>query len=226
MICVTGDIHGDITRFNNKNIRKLRKNDVLIVCGDFGFIWDGTKKEQRILKKLGKKPYYILFADGCHENFDLLNEYPVSDFCGGKVRVISGRLMHAERGSIFDIDGKKVFIFGGGQSADIDIRSSAKKWWEAELPVGDEIAAGANNLSDIGNEVDYIITHEPPGSLKELLGVDTRHVSEMHSFFDAIKENCRFKMWFFGKCHKNKIIPSKYKALFDECVIIDNQKNK
>ena len=110
MICVTGDIHGDITRFNNKNIRKLRKNDVLIVCGDFGFIWDGTKKEQRILKKLGKKRYYILFADGCHENFDLLNEYPVTDFCGGKVRVISGRLMHAGRGSIFELDGKKVTL--------------------------------------------------------------------------------------------------------------------
>ncbi len=224
MICITGDIHGDITRFKNKNIKKLRKNDVLIVCGDFGFIWDGTKKEQRILKKLGKKRYYILFADGCHENFDLLNEYPVTEFAGGKVRVISGRLMHAERGSIFELDGKKVFIFGGGQSTDIDIRSSAKKWWEAELPVGSEIAVGADNLSNIGNEVDYIVTHEPPGSMKELLGSDTRQVSEMHSFFDAVKENCRFKMWFFGKCHKNKLIPPKYKALFDECFLIKKEK--
>ena len=220
MICITGDIHGDLSRFNDKHIKKLRKNDYLLVCGDFGFLWDGTKREKHILKKLGKKKYYIIFADGCHENFDLLNEYPVSDFAGGKVRIISGRLMHAERGTVLDLDGKKVFFFGGGQSTDIDIRSSAKKWWEDELPIGNEIAEGAENLRLNDNEVDYIVTHEPPGSLKEIFYPNSRQTSEMHAFFNAVKENCRFKMWFFGECHKNRLIPPKYKALFDECFII------
>ncbi|MEG0615810.1 MAG: metallophosphoesterase family protein, partial [Oscillospiraceae bacterium] len=73
MICITGDVHGDFTRFNDKRIKRLRKNDCLIICGDFGFLWNGSRKEKSLLKKLGRKRYNVLFVDGCHENFELLN---------------------------------------------------------------------------------------------------------------------------------------------------------
>ena len=75
MICVTGDLHGDITRFKSPVLKKLRRGDALIITGDFGCIWDGSKKEKKMLKKLGKKKYNVLFAEGVHENFDLLEEY-------------------------------------------------------------------------------------------------------------------------------------------------------
>ena len=55
MICVTGDLHGDITRFGSPVLKKLRRGDALIITGDFGCIWDGSKKEKKIHKKLGKK---------------------------------------------------------------------------------------------------------------------------------------------------------------------------
>ncbi|MDE7289551.1 MAG: metallophosphoesterase, partial [Oscillospiraceae bacterium] len=116
MICITGDMHGNYNRFNDSKIKKLKKGDFLIVCGDFGFIWDGSPKEKSILKKIGRKRFYTLFVEGCHENFDLLNEYPEEDFCGGKVNVISGRLMHMKRGSMFNLQGHKFFAFGGGQT--------------------------------------------------------------------------------------------------------------
>lgn len=76
MVYVTGDIHGDITRFSEKELKLLKKQDTLIICGDFGFIWNGSKSEQRTLKQLNKSPYTIAFLDGTHENFDLLEEYP------------------------------------------------------------------------------------------------------------------------------------------------------
>ena len=94
MIYVTGDLHGDLSRFSDPRIRRLRKGDILIVCGDFGFIWSGSGKEQKILKKLGRLPYAVLFVDGCHENFDLLRDYPVTDWNGGKAQVIEGGLVH------------------------------------------------------------------------------------------------------------------------------------
>lgn len=74
MIYITGDLHGDISRFSAPAMRRLRKGDTLIVCGDFGFVWDGSAKEQKLLKKIGAKPYTVLFLDGCHENFQLLQE--------------------------------------------------------------------------------------------------------------------------------------------------------
>ena len=47
MILITGDTHGDLSRFKKKELKKLRKNDTLIICGDFGFVWNGSKTEQR-----------------------------------------------------------------------------------------------------------------------------------------------------------------------------------
>ena len=54
MILMTGDVHGDITRFSHKRLRELKKGDTLIVCGDLGLIWDGSDREKRVLKKLKK----------------------------------------------------------------------------------------------------------------------------------------------------------------------------
>ena len=224
MICITGDMHGDLSRFNDKRIKALKKNDVLIVCGDFGFVWDGSKHEQRILKKIGKKRFCTLFVDGCHENFDLLAKYPESDFCGGIVHRISGNLMHIKRGSVLSIQGYKFFGFGGGQTKELEIRRESHTWFEAELPDNDEIEYAIQNLKNAGGEVDYIITHEPPASMKEFLGFEVNQISFMHTFFDKVKNNCRFKMWFFGKAHINKLVPPKYRCLFDEVVVLKNEK--
>ena len=72
MIYVTGDVHADLGRFKGKAAKKLKKGDTLIVCGDFGFVWDGSKKEQRVLKWLGRRRYSVLFVEGTHDNLDLL----------------------------------------------------------------------------------------------------------------------------------------------------------
>jgi len=220
LICITGDTHGDLSRFKHKYIKKLKKNDCLIICGDFGFVWDGSEKEQKILKKIGKKKFYTLFVEGCNENYDLLEKYPEQEFCGGKVRVISGKLMQLVRGSIYDIQGYSIFAFGGGQSKEMDTRLDCNTWYEAELPTNDEISSAVGNLKFRENTVDYIITHEPPGSLKEFLSFEAHERSRMHAFFDAIKNECTFKMWFFGKLHKNKLIPPKYNCLFDDVIQI------
>ncbi|MBR7085512.1 MAG: metallophosphoesterase, partial [Oscillospiraceae bacterium] len=76
MVYITGDMHGEWERFKEKAIRQLKKEDTLIICGDFGFIWDGSKKEKQVLKKMSELPFTVAFLDGCHENFDLLEQYP------------------------------------------------------------------------------------------------------------------------------------------------------
>ena len=220
MICITGDMHADLDRFKDKRIKKLKRNDALIVCGDFGFLWDGSKKEKRILKKIGRKRYYTLFVDGCHENFDLLNEYQETNWCGGKVHPISGKLLHLKRGEIYDIQGKKIFAFGGGHSDDMDIRRYSNTWWEAENPTFDEINSGKEHLKDNDNTVDYIVTHEPPATIKEFLQTNDKHLSEMGIFFEDMKKTCKFKTWFFGKYHINKKISSQYEAMFTNVVVI------
>lgn len=215
MIYVTGDTHGDFNRFKDPAFKKLKKGDILIICGDFGFIWDNSKHEQAILKKLEQKDYTIAFLDGCHENFDILESYPTANWCGGKVHVIGKNLIHLMRGQVYEIEEKRIFTFGGGHSQDYDFRREGDKWWEREQPTHSEIIDAINNLNEFSNEMDYIITHEPPASLKDCLGVDVFQRLEVHAFFEDIIKMCKYKKWFFGKCHVDKHIPIKFYAVFN-----------
>ena len=98
MIYITGDTHGDISRFRDSITRKLRRDDTLIVCGDFGFIWDGSRAEMNMIRKLDELRYTIAFIDGCHENFDLLAQYPEISWNGGIASQISDNIIHLKRG--------------------------------------------------------------------------------------------------------------------------------
>lgn len=215
-----GDTHGDISRFSHKNIKKLKKGDYLIICGDFGFIWDGSEKENALLKKIGAKPFTTVFTDGCHENYDILARYEETELNGSRAHRISGNLYHLCRGEIYDLDGKKFFAFGGGHTSDMDARMETGTWWSEELPDDSEISHGNEVLERAGLTVDYIITHEPPASIKEFMNCMTGEICQLNTYFDSLREKVKFKMWFFGKLHKNKLIPPKYAAVFDEPYVI------
>lgn len=214
MIYVTGDTHGCIERFKARELKKLRKGDILIICGDFGFIWNRSKEERANLKKLMTMDYTIAFLDGCHENFDLLEDYPLMDWNGGKVHKIAHNIVHLMRGQVYTIEGKKIFTFGGGHSQDYEFRHDSD-WWEREQPTHSEILEGIRNLKANDFKVDYILTHEPPASLKDCLGVDVFQRIEVHAFFEDVIKTVKYEKWFFGKCHIDKHIPLKFYAVFN-----------
>ena len=77
MVYLTGDTRGELDRFKHGRLRWLGKRDIVVVLGDFGFVWDGSKEEQKKLDSLRKRSYTLLFLDGAHENYGLLAQYPV-----------------------------------------------------------------------------------------------------------------------------------------------------
>lgn len=218
MIYITGDLHGDIGRFKQKAFKRLRKGDTLIICGDFGFLWEGTKKEQRLLRWIGQRRYQVLFVEGTHDNFDLLSGYPQEEWNGGLSRVISGRLRHLCRGQIFRIEDWDIFVFGGGESIDADWRTQNKTWWGSELPMPEEIVAARQVLEAHGNRVDYIVTHKASRKIGMFLKMDTHDANILDAFLDEVRAACKYKRWFFGSYHINKNIPPTEMALFDEVV--------
>ncbi len=224
MVYVTGDTHGDISRFKSRELKKVGKGDVLIICGDFGFIWNRSKQERADLKKLMEKDYTIAFVDGCHENFDLLEDYPLADWNGGKVHKIAHNIVHLMRGQIYDIQGIRIFAFGGGVSQDYEFRHDSE-WWEREQPSHAEIIDGIKNLKEHNFEVDYVITHEPPASLKDCLGVDVFQRIEVHAFFEDIIKTVKFERWYFGKCHIDKHIPLKFYSVFNTVTELELPEN-
>ena len=126
MIYITGDCHGDFHRFSKRIFpeqKDMSKDDYVIICGDFGGIWnrDGEDYNEKYnLDLLANKSYTTLFIDGNHENFDRLNSYPVREWHGGNVHEIRPSVMHLMRGQVFEIDGMSFFTFGGASSHDID----------------------------------------------------------------------------------------------------------
>ncbi|MCL2106660.1 MAG: metallophosphoesterase [Oscillospiraceae bacterium] len=226
MVYVTGDMHGDIGRFGQSEMRKLKKGDTLLICGDFGFIWDGSKAEQAILKKLGKKKYNIGFVDGAHENFELLNQYPIAEWNGGEARQISGRLFYLMRGRIYTIEGRSYFAMGGGVSPDDDLRGHDENHMRRELPSRQELAQATAALERAGGVVDYVITHEPPMKIKGFLQLKKQgpqaEATGLNTYFEEIGKCCTFRRWFFGSMHVDKVIASTHAAVFRKVVKVED----
>ncbi len=125
MIYVTGDIHGEVSRFSKKRFpeqKELTKDDIVIVLGDFGVIWSAEedKEEKYNLDILENKPFTTVFIDGNHENFDRLHAFPVVTWNGGKVHQIRSNVYHLMRAQLYTLEGKNFFAFGGAASHDIN----------------------------------------------------------------------------------------------------------
>lgn len=71
-------------------------------------------------KWFSEKKYTLLWIQGNHENYDMIAEYPIEEWHGGKVRhIVRDKVILLERGQVFEIEGKKFFTFGGASSHDI-----------------------------------------------------------------------------------------------------------
>lgn len=218
MVYITGDTHADFSRFTSPAARRLKAGDTLIVCGDFGFLWDGSAREKRLLKKLGARPYSVLFLDGPHENYDLLRELPVSEWNGGRVQVVEGNLMRLLRGEVYTIEYETYFAFGGGESADHDMRTRGVTWWEEEMPSGEEMLGGLRRLEERGNKVDFILTHEPSGKASGFMGDRAGRLDGLNIYFNRLEETVEYSRWFFGSLHLDRPMSKRHLAVFRNIV--------
>ena len=223
MMYITGDVHGDINRFSEAfilNETSLTKDDYLIICGDFGFIFLNDNEEKEWLDALAKKPYNILFIDGNHENFDVINEYPVEIWNGGKIHHIRENIIHLMRGQVFTIENKKFFAMGGAYSIDKYMRQEGISWWPQELPNDEEYKEATENLLK-SNDIDYIISHTAPREIIRRMGYyPDAHDMELTGYLEWIMYEHKFTHWFFGHFHEDKIIERNFTALYYSVVCL------
>lgn len=215
MVYVTGDMHGDMERFSGKAMRKLKKGDTLIVCGDFGFVWNGTRQEQRNLRKLARKKYTVAFLDGAHENFEALAAYPEAEWNGGTVRRLADNILYLTRGSLYTIEDERYFVMGGGER-DKDRAEAAEENRESALPGAQELQQGLRRLSQAGNRVDYILTHEPSGKAGAYVIPNRRRSGGLDIYFDGIEQTVAYRCWYFGSIHADKRITARHIAVYKE----------
>ncbi len=246
MIFVTGDVHGDWMRrlntraFYEQKTLNLTKDDYVLILGDFG-IWDNSKEEIHNLNWLEDKPFTTLFIDGNHENYDILDALPVSEWHGGKVHFVRPSVIHLMRGQVFDICGKSFFAFGGASSHDIRdgvlepgdprisqwrfdydrlFRVNHVSWWERELPDADEMDEGLKNLERIGNKVDFIVTHCGASSTAAAMSFGSYEPDRLTVYLEDIKQTVDFRRWYMGHYHVDHQVSEKECILFEQILRI------
>lgn len=223
MVYITGDVHGDISFFKNPKLKKLTEDDTLIICGDFGFLWDAGEKEKKALEVLKKKKYTICFVDGAHENYDILNSYQPYRYKGGNAHKIAPNIFHLLRGEIFTFDKKTFFCMGGGESEDAEMREEGKSWWRDEMPNAEELLNGAQNLKDADYTVDYVITHEAPAIAKDFIRLHSNtemHLAPLNTYLQELMKSVEYNHWFFGSLHMDLNISKKMTAVFNDIIKI------
>ena len=203
MIYVTGDTHGDLSRFKKGKLFWLGKKDTVIVLGDFGFLWECNPQEIAAIRWLAQRRYTILFLDGCHENFEKLEHFPETEVFGGKARHLGGNLYYVQRGQILTIEGKKLLCFGGGQSHDRYERVEGENWWPQEMPTQAEMDACDALLAEQGNQVDYILTHDAPSRLIDFAHVLPEDLNALNAYFDKLLVTVQHRKWYFGRYHRD-----------------------
>lgn len=246
MVFITGDTHGRFERFVLDDVfrkNRLTREDYVIICGDFGGVWYNDYRHEKNLDNLAELPFTILFADGNHENYDLLETYPTGEWYGGKVHFIRKNVLHLMRGQIYDIEGKSFFVMGGAACHDIrdgvldvasphfeedfyrlrrrraQFRIKGVSWWPQELPTENELAEGWESLCARGKQVDVIISHCAPTKIQRdivrKLRNDSYRENVLTDFLQKVHDECTFQEWYCGHYHKEMRF-GKVRVLYEE----------
>ena len=219
-IFVTGDIHGDIRRILNIPDEGLTKNDIVIVLGDFGVIWNNINITNMALELLGNKKFTTAFLDGNHENFNMINDMQeIIEWNGGRAGILPFGIIHLLRGEIYNINNKIIGICGGANSIDKAWRVEGESWWKEEEISDSDIANFEANLLKYNNKIDIMLTHDIPVSIlptvKIYSGINNDNmVSNSQLQLEKIDQMVDIKKWYFGHWHIDKEINDKYECFF------------
>ena len=250
MIYITGDTHSCFDRFSKKHFpqqRDMTKKDTVIIAGDFGGVWYGKndrthwKSESGPLDELDQRPFTTVFVPGNHENYDRLmsDEFPERIWNRGRVKEIRSSVLMLMRGEVFEIDGVRVFAFGGARSHDVsdgildpadpDWKAREKRlkrggkrmyrikgisWWENELPTPAEMEHGLETLKEHGWEVDIVVTHCAPTSVQEAMGI--HEADALTDYLESIRKKLKYQKWYFGHYHGSGRITEKDILLYKD----------
>ena len=207
MLYITGDTHGNFDRILKwtETAKPNKDKDFLFILGDFGYIWDNkrTSFEKDNLDFISCLPITTLFIDGNHENHERLNSMRVVNFSGGKAHKVYDSIYHLMRGQVYEIAGKRIFTFGGASSIDKHLRTEGISWWKEEEFNYREANTAYENLNNVGWEVDYVLTHSAPFSIRDKL-FESNKPSSTERMLEAMLRNIKFKRWYFGHYHIDK----------------------
>ena len=159
-----GDTHGDMNHvLTVARMMSARGIELLVVLGDFGFIWPGYNWSvdiDKLSRRLRTTGQTLAFVDGNHEAFDLLYKFPVTD---DGLRWLRPNIVHIPRGYRTVLaSGATLAALGGANSIDVGHRVSGRSVWSEE-------SITESDLANLGTApAGVLIGHDAPLHLPTL----------------------------------------------------------
>lgn len=200
MIYITGDVHGDIDfrKLLLLAVDNVSLDDTLIILGDAGICWS-PEFTRRIIELYRKLNITVIFLDGNHENFDMLESLPIVEYKGALMHQVDDHIFHVMRGEIMEIEGYSMLCIGGAHSIDKQQRTEHVSWWSQEDITERDVDNAILNLKRYNNKVDFVLTHcVDSQTVKNAFRFRSDQSSEQLMFIDQVVE---YKRWFFGHYH-------------------------
>lgn len=219
MIYITGDTHGDVDykKLLFLKEKKLSYDDYLIICGDVAICW--SEEDFPYFKKLYNDiRCTIIFVDGNHENFEMLNNMPLVEYKGALMHQIDEHIFHVLRGEVMTLENKTFLCIGGAVSIDKMYRIPYVSWWPEEEITYHDIDNALSNLEKVNNKVDFVITHccDTPTVLHKF-GFTKDICTDQLNFIDKVVD---YKHWFFGHYHFDRKVSDKKTCLYNSIIKI------
>lgn len=248
-VYVTGDVHGMpkplVRMLKAKNIGA---GDAVIILGDNGLNWNYGWKDRSRKKDLCKVDcdYFVIRGNHDYRPEDYFNKPPADAYAGdcpvprahyeiyfnGAVLVEDDfpNIKYAVDGGIYNIDGKKCLVIGGGYSVDKFYRLMNDWLWIANEQLDE------NELAEIydiwqNNEVDVILSHVAPNAFETYfrhLFMDFNGVKGGWENIDKSMERWMNKLlwdgcheldfWYFAHYHENMNCGPIGIMLFDDVI--------
>lgn len=222
MIYITGDVHGDIDfgKFVHLRANNVSLDDYLVILGDAGICWS-PEFTRKIITMYRKLNITVIFLDGNHENFDMLESLPLVEYKGALMHQIDDHIFHVLRGEIMEIDGYTMLCIGGANSIDKHLRTEHISWWAQEDITDHDIDNAVWNLGRYKNKVDFVLTHcvDSP-TVKEAFHFHTDHSSDQLNFVDRVVD---YNRWFFGHYHFDVPAGKKKECVYQRIIKLEKK---
>lgn len=222
MIYITGDVHGDIDfgKFDNFSTENVSLNDTLIILGDAAICWSPDFTDE-IISMYRKLNITVIFVDGNHENFDMLESLPIVEYKGALMHKIDEHIFHVMRGEILEIEGYKMLCIGGAHSIDKYMRTEHVSWWPQEEITNHDIDNAIWNLKKYNNKVDLVLTHcvDSP-TVKQAFHYRVDHSTDQLNFVDKLVD---YDKWYFGHYHSDISVDKKKECVYYRVIKLEKK---
>jgi len=170
VLALIGDIHGEFGRLP-KILSQIPKDAIILQVGDFGW-WPGLQPVYLRARAAVGYDFHIRFIEGNHDHVRLVGECNKAaeesteswrDWPGAE---------YVPRGSVLELDGKRILFMGGANSLDRRWRPhnfGPHAWFDEEEVTEEDVMRAVANViegdEDDSRGIDLIVAHTPPDSV-------------------------------------------------------------